>query len=75
MHGYIAFQIIGGYRKCQHECSLGVNLVIDNVLYVAIATLPLYQILEQSNNYLYMEILHFKDLGNSVVNAVVLVLE
>ena len=21
---------LGGYRKCRHECSFGVNLVIDN---------------------------------------------
>ena len=29
------------------ECSLGVNLVIDNFLDVASDTLPLYKILEQ----------------------------
>ena len=35
MHGDIAFQIIiGGYRKCCHECSLCVYLVLDNVVYV-----------------------------------------
>ena len=26
-HGYIAFQRIGGYRKCCHECSLGVYCI------------------------------------------------
>ena len=32
----------GIHLKCRHECSLGVNLVIDNFLYVACDTLPLY---------------------------------
>ena len=31
-----------GMQKCRHKCSLGVNLVIDNFLYVASDTLPLY---------------------------------
>ena len=31
-----------GIQKCRHECSLGVNLVIDNLWYVASDTLPLY---------------------------------
>ena len=31
-HGYMVYQIIGGYRKCCHECSLGVDLVIDNLV-------------------------------------------
>ena len=30
MYGDIALQIIWGCRKCWHECSLGVYLVIDN---------------------------------------------
>ena len=34
IHGDVAFQRIGGYRMCCHECSLGVYLVIDNVVYV-----------------------------------------
>ena len=29
------FQRIGGYRKCCHECSLGVYLVIENIVYVS----------------------------------------
>ena len=33
-----------GLQKCSHECSFGVNLVIDNVLYVTSDTSPLYQI-------------------------------
>ena len=35
------------------ECSLGVNLVIDNIFDVASVTLPLYKILKQSDHYLY----------------------
>ena len=31
-HGDIAFKRFGGYRKCTPECSLGVNLVTDNLL-------------------------------------------
>ena len=34
IHGDIEFSRIGEY-KCHHECSLGVNLVIDNFLHVA----------------------------------------
>ena len=45
-YGYIAFQRFGGYRKCHHECSWGVNLVIDNFGYVASNTSSLYQILK-----------------------------
>ena len=36
---------------------MGVNLVIDNVCYIASDTSPLYQILKQSDNY--------KDLGDT----------
>ena len=35
------------------ECSLGDNLVIDNFLYVASGTSPLYKIWKQSNYYLW----------------------
>ena len=35
------------------ECSLGANLVIDNVLYVVSDTSPLYTILKQSDHYLW----------------------
>ena len=34
------------------ECSLSVNLVIDNLFYVASDTLPLYKILKQLDHYL-----------------------
>ena len=34
------------------ECSLGVNLVIDNFFYVVSDTSPLYKILKQSDHYL-----------------------
>ena len=47
IHGETAFQRIGGYIKCCHECSLGVYLVIDNYWYVPSDALPLYQILKQ----------------------------
>ena len=43
----IAFKRIGGYRKCCHECSLCVYLVIANS-----DALPLYPILKQSDNWL-----------------------
>ena len=36
------------------ECSLGVNLVIDNFLYVASGTSPLYKIWKQSDHYLWI---------------------
>ena len=74
IHGYIAFQRIGGYRKCCHECSLCVYLVIDNCLCVpSNVYLSNFKAIEQ----LVMEILHFKDLGDTasvVTNAVVLML-
>ena len=38
---YIAIPRFGGYRKCHHKCSLGVNLVIE-IFYVASYTAPLY---------------------------------
>ena len=31
IHWDIAFKRIVGQRKCRHECSLGVDLVIGNV--------------------------------------------
>ena len=73
IHGDIAFQRFGGSRKCCHECSLCVYLVIDNFVYVLSDALFTYQIVKQ----LTMEILHLKDLGDTtsvVMNAVVLVL-
>ena len=36
------------------ECSVCVNLVIDNVLDVASDTLPLYKIWKQSDHYLWI---------------------
>ena len=39
------------------ECRLGVNLVIDNLFYVASDSSPLYK----------MAILHFEDLGSTSV--------
>ena len=38
----IVFQRNGGYRKCCHECSLGVYLVIDYLEYAPSDALPLY---------------------------------
>ena len=35
------------------ECSLGVNLVIDNYCYVASDSSPLYKICKQSDHYLW----------------------
>ena len=35
------------------ECSFGVNLVVDNFLYVASGTSHLYTILKQSDYYLW----------------------
>ena len=50
IHGDIAFQRFGGYKSVINECSLGVNVVIDNFSYVASDTLPLCSILKQSDN-------------------------
>ena len=69
IHGYIAFKRMGGYKKCHHECSLGVDLVINTFWYVRSDTLSLNQTLEQ----LAMYILHFKEFGDTesvVSNAV-----
>ena len=52
-NGDIAFQIIGGYRKCLHKYNLDINLVIDNLCYVASDTSPLYQIVKQSDRYFW----------------------
>ena len=55
-----------------YECSLGVYLVIDNFVFIPFNVLPLYYILKQSYNW-FIEILHFKDLGDTemvVTNAV-----
>ena len=56
---------IWGDTSVVSECSLGVNLVIDNYFDVASDTLPLYTILKQSDHYL--RILHFEDLGDTSV--------
>ena len=48
------------------DCTLGVNLVIDILFYVASGTSPLYRILKQSGP-LVMEILHFEHLGDMSV--------
>ena len=37
------------------ECSLGVNLVIDNFLYVASGTSPLYKIWKQMDQLWYFK--------------------
>ena len=68
IHGDIAFQRIGGYRKCCHECSLCVYLVIDNCL--CVPSISNFKAIEQL-------VMHFKDLGDTasvVTNAVILVL-
>ena len=41
-----------GY-KCRQRMQLGINLVIDNFLYVASGTSPLYKIWKQSDYYLW----------------------
>ena len=38
------FEDLGGYKNVINECSLGVNLVIDNFVYVAQDSSPLYKI-------------------------------
>ena len=45
------------YRKCRHECSLGVNLGIDNFLYLPSDISPLYEILMQSNKRLWRSVI------------------
>ena len=75
----IAFKRSGGYRKCRHECSVGVNLVIDDSCYVASDVLPtLYALHLKAIGQLLIYILHFKDVGDTecrlAANAVVLVL-
>ena len=53
------------------ECSLGVNLVIENLCYVVSDTLPLYTILEQSDHYLWRySILKIWGIQVSSANAV-----
>ena len=52
------------------DCTLGVNLVIDILFYVATGTSRLYTIWKQSGP-LVMEILHFEHLA---ANAVVLII-
>ena len=74
MHGDIAFQRIGGYIKCCHECSLGVYLVIDNYLYVPSDALPLYNILNRTIGYGDIAFQRFEDIESVVTNVVVLVL-
>ena len=44
---------IWGIQVSSCECSLGVNLVIDNFLYVVSDTSPLYKIWKQSDYYLW----------------------
>ena len=73
------FKAFGGYKSVINECSLGVNLVIDNFVYVATDSSSLYKIWKQSDHYLsYYGDIAFEDLGDtecrSAVNAVVLVL-
>ena len=63
---YCISKIWGGYRKCRHECSLGVNLVIDNFfMWLEIPSLqPCIKFCSNRTigiSYV-MEILHFKDL-------------
>ena len=50
------------------ECSLGVNLVIDNIFDVAWDTLPLYKIWKQSDHYLWRYYI-FKIWGIQVSSA------
>ena len=53
------------------ECSLGVNLVIDNFLYVVSDTSPLYKIWKQSDHYLWKySILKIWGIQVSSANAV-----
>ena len=45
---------MGEYRRCCHKCSLGVYLVIDNLVYVPSDASPLHQILKQSDSWLWI---------------------
>ena len=47
-----------GMQKCRHECSVGVNLVIDNVFMYC-----------KSIGQFVMAILYFKDLGDTKVSS------
>ena len=75
-YGYIAFQRFGRYKKCRQECSLVVNLYINTLLYGFryVTSVSNFKSLRQ----LLMEILHFKDVGDTerhlADNAFVLVL-
>ena len=53
LYGDIAFLRFEGYKSFVNECSLDFNLVIDNFLYVALGTSPLYTIWKQSDHYLW----------------------
>ena len=52
------------------ECSLGVNLVIDNLCYVVSDTSPLYKIWKQSDHYWRYCILKIWGIQMSSANAV-----
>ena len=59
------------------ECSLGVNLVIDNFFYVASGTSPLYKIWKQSDHISYGDIAFWRFGGyecHLAANTVVLVI-
>ena len=51
-YGDITFWRFGGY-KSHERMQFGANLVIDNLLYVASGTSPLYKIWKQSDHYLW----------------------
>ena len=59
-------------RKCSHELSIGVYLVIDNLVYVASDALPLYQI-NRTLGYGDITFQRFEDTDSLNTNAVVLV--
>ena len=54
-YGDIVFTRFWGYRKCRHECSLGVNLVIE-IVECRFGYLISYQILKQLDNITYGDI-------------------
>ena len=58
----MAFQRFGGYRKCRHECSLGVNLVFDNL----VIELQILCIFENNRTITYGDIAFKRFRGYSV---------
>ena len=60
----IAFRRFGGYKSVINECSLGVNLVIHNF---SLCSFRYFAYNLKAIGPLLMEILQFKDLGETSV--------